>query len=175
MAFLELAKLRCSVRRFRTQEVEEEKLHKILEAGRVAPSACNYQPLHFIVVRDKENKTRVASTYPEGWIGQAPVIIVVCGDHSASWKRADGKDHLDIDVAIAADHMTLQAAELGLGTCWVCWFDAIKCHSIMKLPKKYETIALLPLGYPKERCNPDRHNKKRKTLQDLMSWEVYNR
>ena len=174
MTFLELAKRRCSVRRFKKQQVEEEKLLKVLEAGRVAPSADNYQPLHFVVLREEKIKARVVSTYSESWIKSAPVIIAVCGDHSLSWKREDGKDHLDIDAAIAADHMTLQAAELGLGTCWACWFDAMKCHSILKLPESYEAIALLPLGYPEKPCDPHRHDKRRKELRSLVSWDGFN-
>ncbi len=169
MTFLDLAKMRCSVRKYSTRRVEEEKLLRVLEAGRVAPSACNYQPLHFVVVSDENVKKRIASAYKEGWLLSAPLIIIVCGDHSSSWKREDGKDHLDIDAAIAADHMTLQAAELGLGTCWVCWFDSKKCHKILELPDTHETIVLLPIGYPEEACNPDRHDRARKKIDSIMS------
>lgn len=169
MTFLELAKMRCSVRKFSERLVEDENLLRVLDAGRVAPSACNYQPLHFVVVIDENMKKRVASTYKEGWLQTAPAIIVVCGDHGASWKREDGKDHLDIDAAIAADHMTLQAAELGLGTCWVCWFDSMKCHDILELPDTHEVIVLLPIGYPEEACNPERHERARKKIEAIMS------
>ena len=114
MSFLDLAKKRFSVRNYQARPVEEEKLMQVLEAGRVAPSAVNYQPVHFIVVRNEEIKKKVASTYKRDWLLTAPVIIVVCGDHSRSWRRGDGKDHCDIDAAIAIDHMTLAAVELGL-------------------------------------------------------------
>ncbi|NLW60572.1 MAG: nitroreductase, partial [Firmicutes bacterium] len=118
MSFLELTKKRYSVRKYKDQPVEREKLLQVLEAARNAPSACNFQPWHFIVLTDETIKSKVAETYPRDWFKKAPVVIVACGDHSVSWKRADGKDHCDVDLAIAVEHMALAAAELGLGTCW---------------------------------------------------------
>lgn len=115
MSFLELTKKRYSVRKYKDEPVEREKLLQVLEAARYAPSACNYQPWHFIVVTDEELKNRIAETYPRDWFREAPVVIVACGDHSASWKRGDGKDHCDVDLAIAIEHMALAAADLGLG------------------------------------------------------------
>ncbi|KAE9631360.1 MAG: hypothetical protein PWP07_1288 [Epulopiscium sp.] len=168
MSFLDLAKERYSVRNFKEQEVEKEKILQVLEAARVAPSAVNYQPWHFIVITDQQLRSKVAETYPRPWFQSAPVVIVACGDHSQSWKRKDGKDHCDIDVAIAVDHMTLAAADLGLGTCWVCAFDAQKCHEILGLPDHLEVVALLPMGYPKEDSKPE---KKRKSIEDIVSWE----
>ena len=124
--FLELAKKRYSLRNYLDTPVEDEKLMVVLEAGRIAPSAANFQPWHFIVIRDEEMRKKAGTTYNRPWFRKAPVIILICGDHHASWKRADGKDHCDIDISITTDHMTLAAAELELGTCWVCNFDAKK-------------------------------------------------
>lgn len=168
MSFLELTKKRYSVRKYKDKPVEREKLLHVLEAARNAPSACNFQPWRFIIVTDEKIKTKVAETYPRDWFRQAPVVIVACGDHSASWKRADGKDHCDVDLAIAIEHMALAAAELGLGTCWVCAFDAKRCHEILELPENLEAIALLPLGYPDEETVPD---KKRKSLDAIVTWK----
>jgi nitroreductase len=96
------------------------------------------------------------------------MIIVVVGLHEVAWKRnQDAKDHTDIDAAIAIDHITLQAADLGLGTCWVCNFDAEKCHEILKLKPTEEPIALVPLGYPE---SDDIPVKKRKGLEELVVW-----
>lgn len=173
MSFLDLAKKRFSVRKYKKQLVEEEKLRLVLEAGRVAPSAVNFQPLHFIVMRDKDAREKVAKTYSRDWIMQAPVIIVVCGDHQKSWRRADGKDHCDIDAAIAIDHMTLQAAELGLGTCWVCAFDAQKCSQVLGLPDHIEPIALLPLGYPAVEGDENRHLTKRKRFEEMVHLDSF--
>jgi nitroreductase len=168
MSFLDLAKKRYSVRKYKNIAVEEEKLNQVLEAGRVAPSAANYQPLYFVVVTDETLRKDIATTYQRPWILQAPVIIVVCGDHSRSWRRPDGKDHLDIDAAIAADHMTLAAADIGLGTCWVCMFDSMLCHKILDLPSYVEAVALLPLGYPADEVDVNRHERKRKSIDEMV-------
>jgi len=168
MSFLELTKKRYSVRKFKDQPVEREKLLQVLEAARNAPSACNLQPWHFIVVTEEKMKNEVAATYPRDWFKKAPVVIVACGDHAVSWKRADGKDHCDVDLAIAIEHLTLAAAELGLGTCWVCAFDAKRCHEVLALPDNLEVIALIPLGYPDGETIPE---KKRKSLEEIVIWK----
>jgi nitroreductase len=169
MSILDIAKKRYSVRSYLEKEVERDKLVQILEAGRIAPSAVNYQPIHLLVITDQKEKEKVAEAYPRDWFKKAPVIIVACGDHSKSWKRNDGKDHCDIDVAIAIDHMTLAATDLGLGTCWVCAFDAKRCHEILELPEHLEVVALLPLGYP----TGERGNEiKRQSLEEFVSWGI---
>lgn len=169
MSILDIAKKRYSVRSYLEKEVERDKLVQILEAGRIAPSAVNYQPIHLLVITDQKEKEKVAEAYPRDWFKKAPVIIVACGDHSKSWKRNDGKDHCDIDVAIAIDHMTLAATDLGLGTCWVCAFDAKRCHEILELPENLEVVALLPLGYP----TGERSNEiKRQSLEEFVSWGI---
>lgn len=171
MSFIDLAKKRYSVRDYQDLPAEKEKIAQVLEAGRLAPSAVNYQPLHFIVITDQKVKTKVAETYARDWFKKAPAIIIVCGDHAKSWKRKDGKDHCDIDAAIAVDHMTLAATDLGLGSCWVCAFDAKKCHEVLGLPENLEVIAMMPIGYAAGNREPE---KKRKSLNDIVSWEGYN-
>jgi len=173
MEFIQLAKLRYSCRNYDSKPVEQEKLDLVLEAGRIAPSAANLQPWHFIVVRQKENLEKIRKVYPRDWFITAPCVIVLCGDHNLSWKRKDKKDHCDIDVAIAADHMTLQAADLGLGTCWICNFDVQLCSKLFNLPANLEPIVLLPLGYPLDQSDPDRHGSKRKPLKDIVSNEKF--
>lgn len=172
--FLELAKERFSVRKYKDTPVEEEKLKQVLEAGRVAPSACNLQPWHFVVVRDPELKRKVIETYSSkyDWILTAPALIVVCGDHNKSWKREDGKDHCDIDIAISVDHMTLQAVELGLGTCWIAWFDDKKLSEILKLPYGIEPIIMLPIGYPVDGLQ-GKVNKRRNDFNQIVHWDKF--
>ena len=98
-------------------------------------------------------------------------MIVICADHAASWKRKeDGKDHADVDVAITTDHMTLQATELGLATCWVCNFYVEKTRELLKLPKHLEPVVILPLGYPRDAADPARHNEKRKPLSEIVTY-----
>lgn len=173
MSFLDLARRRCSVRKYLPKPVEREKLQQVIEAGRIAPSAANRQPWHFIVVDDEAVKNELASVYRGEWFREAPAVIVICGDHETSWKRFDGKDHCDVDAAIAIDHMTLAAADMGLGTCWICAFDSAKCHKLFNLPENMEVIALLPIGYPVVEGDPERHATARKKIDEVMSWNSY--
>lgn len=170
MSFLDIVKKRYSVRKYKDKPVKKEKILQVLEAARNAPSAVNYQPWHFIVLTDEELKNKIAEAYPRDWFKKAPVIIVACGDHSVSWKRQDSKDHCDIDLGIAVEHIALAAADIGLGTCWACAFDAEKCHEIMELPDNLEVVALLPMGYPDAETIPA---KKRKSIDEIVSWEHY--
>ena len=129
-------------------------------------------PWRFIDVQDEKMKAEVCSTYKRDWIKKAPAIIVVCGVHGEAWVRADGKDHCDIDVAIAADHMTLAAEELGLGTCWVCNFNSMDLARFLKLPKGMEAAVLLPIGYPAEEPDTGRHTKLRKAADEIIFWDA---
>lgn len=173
--FIDLVKKRYSVRNYLDIPVEEEKLNYVLECGRLAPSAANLQPWRVMVVRDADMKQRLAATYNRQWFQQAPVVLVICCDHRQSWKRADGKDHADIDAAIIIDHMTLAAAEQGLGTCWICNFDALACRNILELPDYMEPIAYLPVGYPALSTDDNARHLKRKTFDEIVSFVEYPR
>ena len=170
MKFQNLIKSRFSVRKFKNTSVEKEKINLVLDAGRLAPSAVNFQPWHFIVIREPENLKKIKEIYPREWITTAPVVIIASSDHSKSWKRkSDGKDFADVDISIAVDHMTLQAAEIGLGTCWVCNFDVKKCSDLFRIPEHIEPTVVLPLGYP-DITAPE---KKRMSLQEITHWESF--
>jgi nitroreductase len=149
--FLQLARQRVSIRAYKPDPVEEEKLEQVLEAGRLAPSACNRQPWGFVVIRDPERRRALKAAYDREWFASAPLIIAVCCDTRAAWRRSyDGVSYAWADAAIAVDHMTLAAADLGLGTCWVCAFDPSVVRRLLELPEHVEPFALLPLGYPAE-------------------------
>lgn len=171
MSFLDLAKRRCSVRSFLPKEVEEEKLLEVLEAARVSPSAANLQPWQIVVARDPRLKAKLAEAYPRDWFANAPVILVICVDHNQSWKRTDGRDYADVDAAIAADHITLAAADLGLGTCWLGAFDLEVCRKALNLPKYMEPVIMMPLGYPAKTESLGRHTTRRKALEELVIWD----
>ncbi len=172
MSFLELAKQRFSVRSYKPDPVSKKDLHYVLEAGRIAPSAVNYQPWKFLVFKDRKNLEGIYDLYHREWFNQAPLVIILLADHSESWHRtADGKDHADIDVAIAADHMTLAAAEIGLGTCWICNFDKEKTVKHLKLPDHLEPVVFLPLGYPASTPELNRHDSKRKSFDEVVYFE----
>lgn len=165
--FLDLAKKRYSLRSFSNKEIESEKLEYVLKAARYAPSACNLQPVKFYVVTDMDTLSKLHQAYPREWFKKAPCVIVAVGDKKNSWKRVDGKDHVDVDVAISVDHLTLAACEVGLGTCWVCAFDAGMCHEILNLPDHMEAIALIPIGYPDKE---EVREKRRKPLDEIVQW-----
>ncbi len=171
--FLELAKSRYSVRSYLPSPVEEETLNYILECGRIAPSAANYQPWLINVIRDEDLKKKIQETYNREWFRQVPVILVFLGDHDKGWKRGDGKDHTDIDIAIIADHITLAAAEKGLGTCWICNFDSAKCAGILNLPDHIEPVAYLSLGHPADSTDQASRHLKRKSFEEIIRYDAY--
>ena len=174
MDFLDLAKLRFSSRSYLKKKVEDEKLLKVLEAGRIAPSAANRQPWHFVVVKDKKRLKELSGLYHREWFNDAQVYIFMCGDKSKSWLRSsDSKNHLDIDVAIAADHITLQATELGLATCWICNFYVEQTKRMLNLPENIEPIAILTLAYPADKADIERHDKQRKPLDEIIHWNSF--
>ncbi len=146
---------RRSVRDYKPDVPSKEILTEVLEAARMAPTAVNKQPFRILCVTDKELLAELQKTYLRDWIKTAPCIIVVIANHEQSWHRKmDGKDHADIDAAIATDHMTLRATELGIDTCWVCNFDAAMAHDILKLDSKEEAVVLLPIGYAADESKP---------------------
>lgn len=166
MKFLDLVKARYSVRSYEMRPVEQEKLDYILECVRLAPSAVNFQPWRFAIVTDPEKLAALKTAYAREWIQTAPCMIVACGNHDEAWHRkADGKDHTDVDVSIAVEHLCLAATEQGLGTCWVCNFDTDRCREVMSLPENLEPVALIPIGYPTDSAVPE---KKRKSLDEIL-------
>jgi len=170
MEFDDVIRHRYSVRSFTSEKVDRNFILEILEAARMAPSAVNYQPWHFIVVTEPENLDELQAVYPRNWFKEAPVCIVVCSDHSLSWKRkSDEKDFADVDAAIAIDHLVLKATELGLGTCWVCNFDTEMTRKKLQLPDYIEPIALIPLGFTTSEAPP----KSRKPLSEIVHWEKF--
>lgn len=167
MSFLELAQKRYSVRGYTDEPVSDDDLRQILEAGRLAPSAANFQPWHFIVVRDVSAKAQLAEAYKKDWFRKAPVILVVCVNPSHAWTRQDGHNYGFVDAAIAMDHMTLCAADLGLGTCWVAAFDPDKVRKALGIPGYVEPVAMTPIGHPAVPPLP----KKRKALSAIVHWD----
>jgi nitroreductase len=170
MTFLDLVKQRRSVRDYLDTPVPDDLLQKILETGRWAPSACNIQPWVFIVIRDQANRTALKAVYNRDWFLHAPVILAVCCDRSASWKRSDGKDFGDIDIAIVLDHITLAATEAGLGTCWVGNFNPVAARESLNIPQHIDPIAFTPIGYPGPQTSRE---KSRKPLQEIIHYERY--
>lgn len=162
MTFLELAKARYSVRSFKDQSIEEEKLALILEAGRIAPTARNNQPQRIYVAKSEDARAKLASVCECTF--DAPVILVVCYDRDRNWKNQlmPGYESGETDASIVCTHMMLQAAEVGIGSCWVGRFNADQVSEALGLPENVTVSALLPLGYAADHAAPsDRHTKYR--------------
>ncbi len=169
MDFLELAHKRSSIRGYKPDAVSDDLLSKVLEAGRMAPSATNRQPWHFIVARDRQSKELLHQAYNRDWFQTAPVIIVICVELNNAWHRADGVNYALVDGAIAMDHITLCAADLGLGTCWVGAFDPEILRRNLALPEGIEPVAMTPLGYPDAEPRP----KQRKPAEEVIHWDKW--
>jgi nitroreductase len=164
MEFLELVKRRYSCRNYQSKPVEQEKLDYIMECVRLAPSAVNRQPWRFRIVSSDEDRKKLCQCYSREWFTTAPVIIIASILHDEEWVRSDGKHHGDIDIAIAVEHLCLAAAEQGVGTCWVCNFDAKLCKSLFALSDNEEAAVLIPLGYPADELR----EKNRKPISEII-------
>jgi len=167
MDFFELIEKRYSVRAYESRPVEEEKLRKVLDAARLAPTAANRQPFRFIVIKTEGRESELKRIYRPDWFVQAPLVICACAVPDEGWTRSDGKDYYDVDTTIAMDHLILAAANLGLGTCWIAAFDPAPTREILGLPDDIEPVALTPLGYPADKPRP----KNRKSLANLVKYE----
>ena len=148
MDFQELIRVRRSVRGYKPDPIDDDVLARVLGAARIAPTACNLQPFHLIVVSDPETRARMKDVYARDWFSSAPVILVGCVEPGKAWKRGDGWNAAEVDLAIAMDHIVLAATEEGLGTCWVCAFDEAKAKSVLGVPPGIRVVAMTPLGYP---------------------------
>lgn len=162
-----IAKERFSCRAYAPTPVDQSEIAAVMDVVRLAPSACNRQPWFFIQADSAEEREAIVKSYPREWIKTAPEYIVACGLHDEAWHRAsDGKDHTDVDVSIAVEHLCLAATALGLATCWVCNFDTELIRQAFRLPEGMEPIAIIPIGYPAEGVNVPA--KTRKPLEDIF-------
>lgn len=160
---------RRSVRSYKDKEIPEEDLNTLLEAARLAPSARNKQSWKFIVIRDKEKREVLAQAAAEQeFVGEAPVVIAAVALEPDYVMRC-GVPAYAVDLAIAVDHITLQAVELGLGTCWIGAFYQDQVREILKIPDDCKVVALLPVGYPAT----SGELKNRKSLKEIICYETF--
>jgi nitroreductase len=173
MDVFEAVQERKSIRAYTDEPVSREKLEKILEAGRLAPSAGNIEPWHFIVVTDGEKRKILSKGRYAKFLTQAPVVIVACDDHEAS------PNWYAVDVSLAVENMVLTAQAEGLGTCCVGSFDEAKVKQTVKAPDNYEVIMMLAVGYSKGKldvANKFLHlMRPRKSLSDVVSEETFGK
>lgn len=168
MEYSELIAARYSVRAYRSDPVEEEKLGAVLEAARLAPTAANRQPIRLIVMHTAGREEEIGKIYRRPWFVQAPLVVAVCAISSLAWVRESDRFNARlIDAAIVADHLILEAANQGLGTCWVAAFNVEAARDVLQLPEEAEPVIFTPLGYPANQPGP----KIRKPLHELVRYE----
>lgn len=170
MGVFEAIKKRRSIRKYSEKLIEKEKLNRVLEAARLAPSAVNRQPWHFIVVADPTKKEGLRAAYDREWFVKAPVIIVACVDPEEAWRRMDGEEYWKVDLAIVMQNLVLASTELGLGTCWIGAFNEDAAKKALGIPKNVRVIAMTPLGYPAEKKGPVTD---RKPLADIIHYDKW--
>jgi len=166
MQFIELARKRYSVRSYKAEPVEDDKLQLVLQAARLAPTAANRQAFRLIVILTRNRESELLRIYNRPWFVQAPVVICICAIPNEAWVRSDGKDYSGVDAAIVMDHLVLAATDLGLGTCWIAAFDPAAAQEVLDIPQHVNPVAFTPLGYPADQSPA----KKRKNLDDLVKY-----
>jgi nitroreductase len=176
---LELLKYRQSDRAYLEKPIEKDKLDRILEAGRLAPSACNAQPWRFIVINDLELKNKIADCTSSKVLGmnhftkQAPVHIAIVEERANFTSNAGSmikEKHFPlIDIGIAAEHICLQAATEGIGSCMLGWFDELKVKKLLNIPKSKRVLLIITLGYP----DGETREKRRKDIADIVQYNSY--
>ena len=172
MEFIELAKKRFSLRKFSDKKVEQEKLDRILEAGRVAPTAVNKQPQRIIILNNEDSLDKVKRSTKYHF--DAPVIMVICYDSEESWKNPiNGVDGGILDASIVITQMMLEATNVGMGTTLVAYFDSEVVKKEFELPDNIVPVALLPLGYPAEDAQPSKSHGSRKKIDETVYYNSF--
>jgi len=169
--FLTLATERYSVRRISSRPVEREKLDRLLAAALAAPTAVNLQPVKLWVFQTPEALEKLYTTMPFKFVRYAPLLVLVGAAKDEGWVRdSDGRPFADVDAAIVATHLILEAHDLGLGTTWIGHFDAPLVKELFPETGKYDLIGMFPIGYPAENAEPGPLHGKRKALGEIVSF-----
>ncbi len=177
MEFMDVITSRKSVRDFLGKAVEEEKLMKILEAARLAPSWSNKQGCKYVVVKNKATINEIALGFTS-WLSEAPVLLAACIDPKDSGSH-NNMDYYLVDVGISMQHLILAATDLGLGTCWIGGFDEAKVKKVLEIPANVRVVALTPLGYPAPMSQRSKtvqefvRASKRKPLEEMVHREKW--
>jgi len=172
MDFLDIAKARYSVRKFSDQPVEKEKIDLILEAGRVSPTAMNYQSQRILVVKSSEKLDKIRNCY--SYPITMPIALLICYDNTISAKRPfDNQDFGIVDATIAAVHMMFEISSLGLGSTFTVGFDPDKLREELSLPTNIIPVALLPLGYPAENSTPGPAHEQRLDISQTVFYDCF--
>ncbi len=165
--------LRTSVRAYRSDPVEPDKLRRVLDAARLAPSGKNGQPWTFVVVTDRETKLRlVPACKGQSFIAEAPVVVAACGREDMAYQKMGGYwNSLPVDIGIAFEHLMLAASAEGLGTCWIGAFLEEEVRAVLGVPDDQKIVALTPIGYP----SGERVVRPRKALEDILRYDRWDK
>ena len=170
MDVFEAVKARSSVRAYDPTTIPKESLDRVLESGRLAPSANNFQPWRFIVVTDERKRAEMSKARYAGFLKESPVVIVGCGDKKKS------PEWYAVDTTIALQNMVLTATNEGLGTCWIGSFDEDLVRSLLSIPEEFAVVAMLSVGYPRKKLDLTAmitRGKNRKRLDEIVSYEKF--
>jgi len=179
MDIFETIRIRRSVRDYKSDPIPEEKLRKVLDVMRQAPSAVNRQPWKFIIVKDAKIRQEMVETCgAQPFLSQAPVVVVACGIEKIAWHGVGGNrsaSAVDIDVSIALTYLTLAATSEGLGTCWISAFNEACFKRLLKVPEEAKIVSVTPLGYPAspDLLHPIKENA-RKSFNEVFCDNVYS-
>jgi len=170
MEFQSLILSRESVRSYDSlKPVSKDTLLKIVNAGRLAPSAVNYQPWKFVIISSKEVLQKIHKCYGREWFHEAPHVLLIVGDKTRAWVRSDGYCSIETDLAIAMTHILLAAENEGIASCWISNFDLPLLRKILNLRENERVYSMTPLGYPKADYQKKKI-KERKELKDIIVW-----
>lgn len=171
MSVLDVIRKRRSTRRYKQDQVPPDALWRVFEAARLAPSGKNLQPWKFILVKDSALKEALAkASHRQYFIAKAPIIVVACGFPDNCYLRMGHyMKSWTVDVAIALEHLMLQAEEEGLGTCWIGAFEESEVKSILNVPENVKVLALTPLGYPDD----EPRYRGRKSIEEIVSYDKF--
>ena len=154
MDFTEVLKKRRSIRSYLPDPVPAAAIEQIRNAVELAPTACNLQPFKVFFVANEALRRKISGIYKAGWLAEAPAIAVVAGNYGECWKRYEGDPIADVDCSIVMEHITLSAANLGLGTCWICAFHRAELDEILGLKTPWRSVAMTPVGFPAKHPDP---------------------
>ena len=170
MELLKLMSDRYTCRRYSEENIKEEDLNKILEAGRVAPTSHNNQPQRIYVVKSEEGKAKLMKDFKFDF--NAPCYLVFGYNVDESWKNPldNNKDSGEVDISIVMTHMMLMAEELGLGTCWIGFFDPLAVKKNLDIPENVKVVAVLSLGYHREDDRPSKLHTIRRSNEELVKF-----
>ena len=167
MEFESVIRERKSTRLFSDKEVEQEKIDKILEAGRIAPTAKNAQPIKIYVVNSKEGIKKIDKCSPCRY--RAPLVFIVCADREKAFRKQEYSSY-EMDASIVTTHMMLESTNIGLNNIWIGMFDEDKVREEFNIPENFNVISLLPVGYKSKLCPPSPFHNRRKSIEELVEY-----